>query len=122
MVDKQEIMWASFAPSLSPREANRCFFSQMFNNEKYEERILCHHSYAEYCDRYFELGSSAIFSYARDFLPFHREQRNMIISFVNHSLMFFYRGWVNSGKKMSLDELLDLSETLLSGVQAYIAK
>ena len=91
-----------------------------FANEKYEERILCQYSYSEYCHRYFSLRSSVIYRYAMEYSPMPDNRKAILTGFVNSSLLFFYREWVSGGKKLTLEELLDLSDTLMSGIHSFI--
>lgn len=103
------------------REMHRAFFEQLAANERYEERILCHPSYSEYCIQFFELGTDSIHNYVPSIGGFPQDEEDMIYRFINVNLTDFYRQWVNGGKKMPLDRLVELSGALVGyGLSGFV--
>lgn len=113
MVEKHERIWASMPSPMASQDTHRAFFEQLAANDKYEERILCHPSYSEYCIKFFDLGTASIRSYVPSIEGLPKDEEDMIYRFMNVNLTDFYRQWVQGGKKMPLERLVEISGRLV---------
>ena len=112
---------SSMEPPFDLTEFHRRFFLQCSRLETHEERLICNPSYSLYCDRLFSAGILQSQSRYDPYSQWPDEVREMIRNFLIVNLLAFYRQWVASGKKMSIDELSVLTSKLMfEGLNAYI--
>lgn len=83
--------------------------------EPYEERLFID---AEYQAIYREQFQQAFLKNNRErynpYAQFPQEEQNIINAFLTNSFISMYRQWVNDGKKIPLERLIELSGRLLT--------
>lgn len=93
--------------------ANRLFFEYFSSQEEYVQRIFCHPAYHELCQQLFD---ASYYHSLDDHHPYRRfsiEKQNIIQTFYRSTTLDIYRQWVSDGKKMPLEELIELSNQLI---------
>ena len=102
-------------------EFHRRFFLQCSRLEKHEERIICHPSYAEYCSKLFTDGAVESQRRYNAYEQWPPEIQEIIRRYLIINLLEFYRHWVLTGKKMSLEDLTVITNKLMfNGLSAFI--
>ena len=121
ILDKFARMGASMEPPFDLTEFHRRFFLQCSQLEKHEERMICNPSYSQYCDKLFSAGVLQSQSRYNAYGQWSEEIQELIRHYLIVNLLSFYRQWVASGKKMSVEELIDLTGKLMfNGLTAFI--
>ena len=121
VLDKFAAIGASMEPPFDLVEFHRHFFLQCSRLEKHEERMICNPSYSPYCDRLFTAGVIRSQTRYNAYDQWPAEIQDMIRHFLIVNLLSFYRQWVASGKKMSVEELTILTSKLMfKGLNAFI--
>ena len=112
---------ASMDPPFDQKEFHRRFFRQCARLEKHEERMICNPSYSEYCNRLFSSGVVLSQTRYNAYSKWPQEIQEMIRQFLVVNLLSFYRQWGASGKKMSLEELTEITGKLMfTGLSQFI--
>ena len=112
---------SSMSPPFDMRDFHRKFFEQCARLEKHEERILCSPSYYFYGRRLLLSGLSQSQRRYNAYEQWSPDVQEMIRRFLYVNLLDFYRQWVTSGKKMTLEELTVLSSKLMfNGLSDFI--
>ena len=112
---------AVLEPPFDMRDYHRRFFLQCSQLEKHEERILCSPSYYFYGKKLLLAGLMQSQSQYNPYEQWPPEVQEMIRRFLYVNLLDFYRQWVISGKKMSLEELTVLSSKLMfNGLSEFL--
>ncbi len=102
-------------------ETNRVFFTFMAAQEPYMEKILCTPEYHDFSDRLFLSMLVHNRSRYNPYAAYSREQQNIINTFLGTTSINMYRQWVKDGKKLPLEDLIELSGTLfLKGIEAIL--
>ena len=102
-------------------EVHRRFFLQCARLEEYEERIICHPSYGDYCERLFLAGLSFSQQRLNEYQQWPQDIQDMINYHVMSCFLGFYRQWVASGKRMSVEELTFITDKLMyNGLSGFI--
>ena len=121
ILDKFLSLWSDPDASYTNMEVHRRFFLQCAQLEEHEERILCHPSYRDYCEKLFLAGlnfSQKRFNY---YQQWPQDIQDMINHYVMNCFLEFYRQWVASGKKMSVEELTFISDKLMyNGLSGFL--
>lgn len=95
-------------------EINRVFFTYMTKQDIFTERLVCTESYKDYSNKIF----SAALKYNRKrYNPYSHlpvAQQNIINTFTVESTLSMYRRWVEDGKQVSVEDLIELTGKLLS--------
>ena len=98
-------------------EVNRVFFRFMAGQEPYMEKMVCSSGYREFADKLFLSMLTHNRSRHNPYAAYSREQQNIINTFLGTSSVNLYRRWVLDGKKLPLEELIELSGRLfMNGV------
>lgn len=114
-------LWSDSDTPFDHSEMHRRFFLQCAQLEEYEERIICHPSYADYCKKMFLAGMSYSQKRFNDYQQWPQDVQDMINHHVMSCFLEFYRQWVSSGKKMSVEELTFISDKLMyNGLSGFI--
>ena len=112
---------ATMEPPFDLAEFHRRFFLQCSRLEKHEERLICNPTYSEYCSKLFADGVVRSQSRYNAYDQWPEEIQEMIRRFLIVNLLEFYRQWVASGKKMSVDELTIITSKLMfNGLSCFI--
>lgn len=111
------------SPPYSHEQINRVFFEYYARQEKYVERLICEPSYRPFCDKLHVVTLRHNLERHNPYAKFTHEQQNMINMFLVVSSLELYRQWIAGGKKMPLEEVIELSGKLLEhGVSGIFEK
>ena len=95
------------------KEVNRVFFTYFPAQEKYVERLMCDESYGSIINRLFSETLRHNLDRYDPYAVFNGPTRNLInVYFVTASLEM-YRQWVRDGKKLPVDELVEITGSLM---------
>lgn len=95
------------------KEVNRVFFTYFPAREKYVERLMCDESYGSIINRLFAETLRHNLDRYDPYAVFNEPTRNLInVYFVTASLEM-YRQWVRDGKKLPVDELAEVTGSLM---------
>lgn len=111
----------SIPPDAPFTEVNRVFFTFMAQQEPYMEKIVCSASYREFADKFF----MSMLRHNRDrhnpYAAYSQEEQNVINTFLALTSSNIYRQWVADGKKLPLEDLIDLSGKLfMNGISSVL--
>lgn len=95
------------------KKQTQIFYEYYCYQEEYVERLLCNESYKILCDKMFsyEIQHNTLRDHRFSYLSI--EKQNIITTFLVSSTVEIYRRWVKDGKKLSIDELVNLSCNLI---------
>lgn len=111
------------SPPYSHEQINRIFFEYYARQEKYVERLICEPSYRPFCDKLHAATLRHNLERHNPYAKFSTEQQGMINMFLVVSSLELYRQWIAGGKKMPLEDIIELTGTLLErGVSGILAK
>ncbi len=94
---------------------NRVFFEFMAKQDLYMERLILAPSYREFANRAF---LAMLIHNRKRHNPYEKyslEEQHIINNYLCTTSMSLYQQWVTDGKKISLEQMIDLSGRLLSG-------
>ena len=112
---------ATLEPPYDMHDFHRRFFQQCARFEKHEERLLCSPSYYFYGRKLLMAGLTQSQRRYNAYEQWPAEVQEMIRRFLYVNLLDFYRQWVLSGKKMSLEELTVITSKLMfNGLSEFI--
>lgn len=100
-------------PPYSHKEVNRIFFNYYARQDKYVERLICEPSYRPFCNKLHAATLQHNLNRHNPYAHFNVEKQNMINTFLVVSSLELYRQWVSDGKKMPLEEVIELTGKLL---------
>jgi len=121
VLNKFLLLWAPSDQPMDHSEVHRRFFLRCAEMEKYEERIICSPSYSEYANRIFLAGVAHSRSRFNVYQEWPEDIQEMIFHHIMVSFLEFYRQWVASGKKMSIEELTFITDKLMyNGLSGFI--
>ena len=94
---------------------NRVFFEFMDKQDLYMERLILAPSYREFANRAFL--AMLIHNRKRNnpYEKYSLEEQHIINNYLCTTSMSLYQQWVTDGKKIPLEQMIDLSGKLLSG-------
>lgn len=96
-------------------EVNRVYFNFVATQPPYVERLICSNEYQDFCNKAFR---TSFLQHNRErynpYASFSKEEQNIINTFLANGSINMYRQWVNDGKKIPLETLIDISGKLLS--------
>ena len=103
-------------------ETNRVFFEFMSKQEPYMEKLISARSYRDFANK----GFLAMLKHNRErynpYAAYTKEEQNIINNYLCTSSMNMYRQWVEDGKKIPLDRMIELSGQLLTDGVSSITK
>lgn len=109
--------------SMPMNEVNRVFFECIGQQDIFMERLICAPSYRTFCNKMFTVALKHNRNRHNPYAHLCQAKQNIINNFLATSSLDIYRQWVADGKTIPLDELTELSETLLShGVSSILEK
>lgn len=102
-------------------ETNRVFFEFMAKQEPYMEKLISAPSYREFANR----GFLAMLKHNRErynpYAAYPKEEQNIINNYLCTTSMNLYRQWVEDGKRIPLERIIELSGQLLTeGIDAIV--
>lgn len=102
-------------------EVNKVFFSFLAKQDKFMERLICAPSYRNFCNKMFTTALNHNRSRYNPYAHLSKEKQNIVNNFLATSSLDFYRQWVADGKKIPIEELMELSGKLITnGVSSII--
>lgn len=100
-------------PPYSHKDVNRVFFTFYSRQDKYVERLLCEPSYRPFCNKLHAVTLQHNLKRHNPYAKFSPEKQKMITAFLVVSSLELYRQWVSDGKKLPLEEVIELTGKLL---------
>lgn len=100
-------------PPYSFKDINRIFFTYYAKQDKFVERLICEPSYRPFCNKLHATTLQHNLSRHNPFAKLSSEKQNMINTFLVISSLELYRQWIADGKKIPLEEVIDLTGKLL---------
>lgn len=100
------------APDAPFSEVNRVFFTFFSEQEPYVQKLICSPSYREFSDKLFLTMMVHNRERYNPYAKYSKEQQDVINTFLCMTSVNIYRQWIESGRKMPLDELIDFSTRL----------
>lgn len=107
---------------MSMIEVNKVFFSFLGSNDLFMERLICSQSYRSFSNKMFKMALEHNRNRYNPYSHFSIEKQNIINNFATTSSLDIYRQWVADGKKIPLEELIDLSGNLLNNGLSSVSK
>ncbi len=105
----------------SHEEVNRVFFTYYAGQDKYVERLICEPSYRPFCNKLHTATLQHNLSRHNPYADFSSETQSMIYTFLVASSLELYRQWIADGKKLPLEEVIELTGKLLNkGISGII--
>ena len=99
--------------------ANGLFFEYFARQPEYVQKIMCYQPYTHLSYIIFDKAYYHSLPEGHPYLAFSKEKQNIILTFYRSSTLDIYRRWVIDGRKMPLEEVIDLSNQLICyGVSA----
>lgn len=104
---------AKIKPPYSHKDANRIFFTYYSQQSEYVQRLICEPSYRPFCNKLHAATLQHNRSRYNPFAKLSPEKQNMINTFLVISSLELYRQWISDGKKIPLEEVINLTGKLL---------
>lgn len=102
-------------------ETNRVFFEFMSKQEPYIDRIISSPSYRDFAGKGFISMMQHNRTRHNPYAAFSQEEQNIINTYLCITSVNLYRQWVADEKAIPLDQMIQLSGTLLySGINALL--
>ena len=102
-------------------EVNRVFFTFMASLEPYMEKIVCSASYRKFSDHFFLSLLRHNRARHNPYAAYSAEEQNIINTFLGVNSVNIYRQWVEDGKKIPLDRLIEFSGRMfMHGISAVV--
>lgn len=101
-------------------KVNREFF--MFSAEQglAYEKITCSGAYHSIRDEMIENVNDAGWSKSKKYQKLSDYEKKLLMGFINNAVLTAYRQWVEDGKKMSLEDVIELTNRIvLGGVNGF---
>lgn len=97
-------------------KVNRIFFEYSASQGLAYEKITCSSgSYSATQQAMYRKVMDATWGKSAAFRKLNREEQNLVLAFINSFGVSCYRQWVADGKRMPLEEVIQLSGTLMCG-------
>ncbi len=100
-------------PPYSHKDVNRIFFTYYAGQDKFVERLICDKSYRPFCNKLHAATLQHNLSRYNPYADLSEEKQNMINTFLVISSLELYRQWIADGKKLPLEEVIELTGKLL---------
>ena len=107
---------------MSMLEVNRVFFQHLSKQDPFIEKLICSPGYRDFCNDLFRMNLKHNRDRYNPYSGFSNECQNIINTFLVSSSLDMYRQWIRDGKKIPLEDIIELSGTLLTnGVSAILS-
>lgn len=103
-------------------DVNRVFFEHMAEHDEFAERLLSAPSYRDFCGKLFKVALQHNRSRYNPYAHLSPEEQNIVNIFLVSSTLDMYRTWVSDGKKIPLEDMIELSGKLLSCGSSSVRK
>ena len=94
-------------------QVNREFLTYSVSQGKAYEKITCSGSYNAIRIEMTEQIKAETWAKSKQFGTLDRRYQNILIRFINNSAVGIYRQWVEDGKQLSLEELIQVTNALV---------
>ncbi len=112
----------SYASMKDIRGLIRLFFEHAANMPLLHERLMCSGSYRPIWEKI----NKRIMDYRRETnrgaFGLNQYEENLVFAYYGANSIILYRQWVEDGKKLSLEELIDIAEKLICGGMSSVVK
>lgn len=112
----------SYASMNDIRGLIRLFFEHAANMPLLHERLMCSGSYRPIWEKI----NKRIMDYRRETnrgaFGLNQYEENLVFAYYGANSIILYRQWVEDGKKLSLEELIDIAEKLICGGMSSVVK
>ena len=112
----------SYASMKDIRGLIRLFFEHAANMPLLHERLMCSGSYRPRWEKI----NKRIMDYRRETnrgaFGLNQYEENLVFAYYGANSTILYRQWVEDGKKLSLEELIDIAEKLICGGMSSVVK
>ncbi|MGN1390129.1 MAG: TetR/AcrR family transcriptional regulator [Bulleidia sp.] len=107
------------APDAPFSEVNHVFFTFLSRQEPYVEKMICDPTYRDFSDKLFLTTMMHNRSRSNPYSSYSREEQNIINTFLCVTSVNIYRQWVADGKKIPLQNLIELTDNLfMNGISS----
>ncbi len=101
-------------------KVNREFFVFSAEQGLAYEKITCSNSYNAVRNNMIENVNDAGWGKSKEYLQLSDYEKKLLMSFVNGAVLSAYRQWIDDGKAIPLDDVIDMTNRLvLSGVNGF---
>ena len=104
-------------------KVNREFFIYASEQGLAYEKITCGGSYHAIRDEMTDQVNDAAWSKSKKYQKLNDYEKKVLMGFINNAVLNAYREWVQDGKKIPMDEVIDITNKLvLGGVKGFFKK
>ena len=101
-------------------KVNREFFLYSSEQGLAYEKITCSRTYRSIRDEMVEGVNDAGWSKSEKYQKLSEFEKKLLMEFINESVLTFYRQWIEGGKEVSLEEVIDITNRIvLGGVNGF---
>ena len=101
-------------------QVNRAFFEYSAKQGPAYEKITCSGSYNAIRDEMVAGVNDAGWGKSPDYRRLSDFEKKLLMGFVNHAVLLAYRQWIEDGKVIPLEEVIDLTNRIvLGGVREF---
>ena len=102
-------------------EINKVFFTFLEQQQDFFKKMILSNSYQEITNKIFILNLQHNRNRYNPYQHLTNQQQEMINNYLVNSSLSFYRQWINSGKIMTLDEIIEFTSNILcNGINSII--
>ena len=94
---------------------NREFFLFSAEQGLAYEKITCGGTYVSIRDEMTDQVNDEGWSKSKKYQKLSFYEKRMLMEFINHSVLVSYRLWVEDGKKMPLEDVIDMTNRIVLG-------
>lgn len=104
-------------------KVNREFFLYASEQGLAYEKITCGGSYHAIRDEMTDQVNDAAWSRSKKYQKLTDYEKKVLMGFINNAVLNTYREWVQDGKKLTMDEVIEITNKLvLGGVKGFFKK
>lgn len=104
-------------------KVNRAFFLYGAEQGLAYEKITCGGAYHEIRDQMTDQVNDAGWSRSEKYQNLSAFEKKVLMGFVNNAVLGAYRQWIEDGKQLSLEEIIDLTNRIvLGGVNGFFQR
>ena len=101
-------------------KVNRAFFEYSVSQGLAYEKITTSVTYHSIRDEMVDNVNDAGWGESKKYLKLSGYEKRLLMSFINNAVLSAYRQWVEDGKKMKLEEVIDMTNRIvLGGVNGF---
>ena len=104
-------------------KVNREFFLYASEQGLAYEKITCGGNYHAIRDEMTDHVNNAAWSTSKKYQKLNDYEKKVLMGFINNAVLNAYREWVQDGKKIPMDEVIEITNKLvLGGVKGFFKK